>query len=360
MNITIAVTNDVEFDQRVNRIANSLCKHGYQTTIVGRSLSRNYSKNTYPVQIERLTCFFNSGFLFYLEFNIRLFFYLIKNRPDIIYACDPDTLLGSTFYKKLFGRKGIYDAHELFSETPEINDRKFVKWIWTHIEKSCVRYMDLHLTVNQVLVKRLTDKLKVKFSCIRNVPFKQDSPLNKVRDAIILYQGVLNKGRGIEALITMMEHLPQYKLLIAGDGDIANELKEQATSSYAHQNIKFLGKLSPDELKKVTLKARWGYNLLDGSSENYYLSLANKFFDYMAAGVPSINMNFPLYKSYVEQFSCGILLNSIEPFLLAETIKVIDQQKASYNKLVSNSILAHQILNWENEEKELIKLIEEI
>ena len=358
--VYIAVTNNILFDQRAQRIATALNEIGFECKIIGRKYLLPKQEGNQKINMHRLHCFFNKGVLFYLEYNIRLFIYLISKRPEIIYACDPDTLLACTTYKRLFNKKGVYDSHEYFIETPELNSRKGIKWIWDKIERFGSRNMNLHITVNDILATLLSKRLGRQFYSIRNLPFKIPPSESNFRENIILYQGVLNEGRGLKEAIDLIGLLPKYELWLAGEGDLSEDLRNYANKKSYKQKIKFLGKVHPEELKSITNKARYGYNLLNGSSLNYYYSLANKFFDYMAAGVPSINMNFPVYDSYIKKYHCGISVDELKAETLAKKIQSIDQNPNDYKLLQMNSYKAHVELNWEIEKLKLAELFRAI
>lgn len=359
MKIIICVSNDIIYDQRMNRIAHSLSKLGHDVTIVGRRLKNTPAPTSLPYQTTFLKCLVNNGPLFYLEFNLRLFAFLFSKKIDLVYACDPDSLPAAASIKILKSIKGVYDSHEIFEETPEIANRSFVKWIWKKIELVFGKRMDQFITVNEALVEILHKKLNRDFTAIRNLPFLNKQSSEPHSEKILLYQGVLNEGRGLECSILALNHLPDYKLLLAGDGDITPKLVEMVKENKLEDQVEFLGKLTPIDLKQVTSKAKYGLNLLDASSLNYYLSLANKFFDYMAHGVPSVNMNFPLYDKYCKKYQCGITIEKLEPMKLAKAIRQLDANH-HYNELRQRCLTAHQELNWEIEEQKLKVVFEKI
>lgn len=360
--IAICVTNDIIYDQRMQRIASSLAHHtDFEVKIIGRTKRNHQIIEQSTFKSHRLKCLFQKGFLFYLEYNIRLFFYLISLNPHIVYACDPDTLLGAGLYKILFKKQGVYDSHEYFIETPEIGSRPIVKAIWSRIEKVFCRNFDLHFSVNEELSSILSNRLCVDFIPLRNLPFKSvTSNILNTQEKVLLYQGVLNEGRGLECAIRMMEFLPHYKLWIVGDGDIKTKLISIAKEIKYPENIVFLGKKTPAELKSITQKARYGLNLLESTSLNYYYSLANKFFDYMMAGVPSINMQFPVYERYCKIYQCGITVQHLEAQEIANRITDIDNDPNRYYELSKSSLQSHLILNWEKEQDTLLENIKKL
>ncbi len=346
------------------RIGKSIQSMGHDVKIIGRILDTSPPKHELPIEVHHFHCLFNSGPLFYLEYNIRLFLYLMFSSFDIIYSCDADTILACASAKVLKQKKGIYDSHEIFDETPEVTNRKVVKFIWNRIERIFAPKMDLFFTVNESLVDILGKRLRKPFRAIRNLPFIHPQTENSIKrnnneifNKILIYQGVLNVGRGLETYIDAMSLLPNYQLWIIGDGDIKDQLISLTEQSEAKERIKFLGKKTPQELDQITPLARYGLNLLEAFSPNYYHSLANKFFDYMAHGIPSINMNFPLYQKYCQEYKCGITMENLSAQELSKVILKLDAQPHTYAELRKNSLESHKLLNWQNEELKLKKLL---
>ena len=356
--IHCAVTNDINQDQRMHRICASLVEMGYLVTIIGRNKHNSKPLITQPFSQKRLPVYFQKGPLFYLEYNSRLLVYLMRNHQDIIYCVDTDTLLPGVISKWLKGKKLIFDAHEYFTEVPELTDRWFVKRIWKLIEQICIPRADLAITVNQSLAELFTGKWKIPFHSIFNVPAFREKPISLAPEpGTILYQGVLNKGRGLESLIDAMEFIPNINLVLAGEGDLSVQLRERALKGKCVDRIQFVGWHVPDELRLLTTKATLGMNLLEGTSKNYYYSLANKFFDYMHAGIPSVNMKFPEYSKIISQYDIGYLLDDLCPQKIAELINnALADQEALENKR-HNCVKASLHFNWKVEQEKLMILM---
>ena len=133
--IDIVVTNDLVTDNRVHKVAESLISMGYSPRLIGRQ-----KKDSIPLEYRnyptlRLRLFFERGPLFYIEFNIRIFFKLLFSRSPIILSNDLDTLGGSYLAAKLSGKKLVYDSHEYFTQVPELVDRPFKQNLWLRLEK---------------------------------------------------------------------------------------------------------------------------------------------------------------------------------------------------------------------------------
>ncbi len=361
--IYCTVTNDLNQDQRMHRICLSLHKLGHEVILVGRSKMNSKELLKYPFKQKRLNCFFQRGFTFYAEYNIRLFLFLLFRKLDILYAVDLDTIAVGSLVKLLRTKKLVFDAHEYFEETPEVYKRRFVKSIWSFIGRTFVPLADAYITVNQSLAHILGKLYNRSFTYIYNTPeYTSEIAIEPLEGEkpYLLYQGVLNKGRGIAELIKAMEYVNHLDLYIIGDGDLSSDLKKIAVQSKVSESIKFLGWLSPDEMKKYTLNATLGINLLERSCESYYYSLANKFFDYLHMGIPSVNMDFPEYRNIINKYDNGILVVDLSVSTIANAINKVVNDNGRIELMRKNSLAASKELNWQNEEKKLYELFENL
>ncbi len=362
--IVFTVINDLSYDQRMQRICGSLSLNGYHILLVGRLLKNSKPLDTKSYQQKRIKCIFNKGMLFYAEYNIRLFFFLLMNKFDIYGAIDTDTILPHALVSRIKRKKMVYDAHEYFTEVPEVTHRKLVKSIWKLIEKFGVKKAELCYTVAPELAKILSANLHKKFEVIRSVPQVKnrvidDAYINqKYNRKLIIYQGALNRGRGLECLIEAMQHI-DATLWIVGAGDIENNLKERVSHLSWHDKIIFKGLYKPEQLDQLTEEATLGYNVLENEGLSYYYSLSNKFFDYIQYATPSISSKFPEYEHILSQYPVGIT-SDISPKELSKEINILLGDATLYKQMVSKCIEARKELNWENESKKLIQLFDEI
>ena len=356
--IIFTVTNDLSYDQRMIRICTTL-SDVYEVLLIGRQRPKSILLETRSFQQKRLSCFFQKGKLFYLEYNIRLFVFLLFTKCDGISAVDLDTILPVFLISKIRTKICFFDAHEYFTEVPEVVDRPLTKFIWGTLADFCIPRIAHCYTVCESLADIFTKEYHQKFEVIRNVPFlqtleKEPSTIVNKRK-ILLYQGVLNEGRGIEALIEAVKSLEEVELWLAGEGDLSNELRQLVGEDYKDK-IKFLGYQTPDELKKITAQADIGFNLLENKGKSYYYSLANKFFDYIQAGIPSINMNFPEYQKINDKYSVAVLIDDLKQEKIIQAIDSLCKNESLYQTLKQNCLIAKQELNWERETEKLVRI----
>ena len=358
MRLVFSVTNDLVYDQRMQRICATLAEAGHEVTLVGRLRRSSAELEGTKYQQVRLFCWFERGKLFYLEYNLRLLWWLLWRSFEVYTGIDLDTLLPNLLVARLKGKKCFYDAHEYFTEVPEVVDRPFTKRIWETVARLAIPRVDKAYTVGPALAQIFQDRYGVPFQVVRNVPLRSGihHPVQKPAQPIVLYQGVLNVGRGLETAIAAMQHIEGAELWLAGEGDLSATLRQLTIDLQLESRVKFLGYLAPIELRKVTKQATIGLNLLENRGQSYYFSLANKAFDYIQAGVPSIQMNFPEYLALQTEYGVFYLLQNlaIEPLVVAIQRLLTDNEL--YLSLQSECQKAAEIWCWDKE-KESLKLI---
>lgn len=354
--IIISVTSDLSTDHRVQKTTQTLYEAGFNVLLVGRKTRKSLPfQANYPFRQFRLL--FNSSFLFYAEYNIRLFFLLLFSRADIFLSNDLDTLLANCLAGKIKRKRIVYDTHELFTEVPELNGRNFVKHIWQIIEQVCLPRVNASYTVCQSIADYYQAKYHIKMKVVRNVPLctLQENAVSKLSfpgKKIILYQGALNIGRGIEWIIQAMPLIKNAILIIIGEGDISNDLKMQVERLNLQKQVYFLGRISCKELPTYTIAADLGLCLLNNNSLSYYYSLPNRIFDFMYAKVPILASDFPEIRNIITNHHLGEVINNYQPHFLARTITKMLNKKFD-DKNFEEAI---KQFNWENEKKVLLSL----
>ena len=343
----------------MNRICSSLAKSGYNVTLVGRGLKHSLPLKNENYQQKRIRCWFNKGKFFYFEYNVRLFFFLLFKKMDGICAIDLDTISPCLAISKLKDIPRIYDAHEFFTGLKEVVTRPAVKKFWAGIERMAVPKFKWGYTVSESIAEEFHRLYGVNYITIRNIPVLK--PLDNLpgSEKFILYQGAVNEARGFEYLIPAMKMI-RYKLVICGDGNFMDQLKDLITANQVQERVELKGMLPPAELWKISQQATVGVAFPENIGLNQYLALANKFFDYMHAGLPQITVDFPEYKKLNDRYHVAVVVRDIEPKTIADSVNNLMNNDVLLEQLRQNCKKAREELNWQNEEKKLIDFYQNI
>ena len=357
----MAVTNDLVTDRRVMRHVAALREAGYEVSVIGRN------------DLVLKHC---RGWLFYAEYNLKLFRCLKKERSDVVWANDTDTLLGSWLAAKVCRRtkaRLVMDAHELFPEVPEIEQKSLIKWVWRAIERCLMPKCDALFTVCQSIADYYKEKYDVEMTVVRNVSDCLNVSMLECLSAdvkntqtikqsgnpalhVLLYQGCVNKGRGVNWAIDAMEWLEDCRLVIAGGGDLLEEMRVYAQSKPWSDRIEFLGRLTPEELEPLTRQASVGLVMLEDIGLSYHFALPNRIGDFVAAGVPMVVSNLPEMAAVVRRFGVGVVMRGAGARYLAEAVKGVLSKEWKEEDFAE----AREDMDWNKEKLKLIKIIDKI
>ena len=352
--IYFTVTNELVYDQRMIRICTTLERENYDIVLVGRQYKGVANLQPHPFRQVRLFCRFTKGKLFYIEFNTRLLLYLLFKKMDGLCAIDLDTILPCWLVSRIKSIPRVYDAHELFCEMKEVRTRPFVYRFWKKIEQFAVPRFTSGYTVNLPIAKEFKRMYHVDYAIIRNIAVLNSPEPQPVKtDIFLLYQGAVNEGRSFETLIPAMQYI-DVPLVICGDGNFMQQVKILVEKYNVKDKVIFRGKVTPDELKKITASATIGITLFDREGLSNYYSLANRFFDYLHAGIPQLCADYPVYREINGQFEIGLLIADLSAENIARQINILLTDTALYEKLRQNCLGAKAVYNWQNEEKKLV------
>lgn len=341
------------------RICTSLINAGYNVTLVGYTLKDSKPLTEKPYKQKRINCLFKNGKSFYIEYNIRLFFYLLFNKMDLICAIDLDTILPCFLISKIKNVLRVYDAHELFCEMQEIVSRPFIYKVWKRIEKITVPSFQHGYTVNAIIAAEFKKLYGVNYEVIQNAPVLKELVVPEKKERYILYQGGVNEGRSFDTLIPAMK-MVHAKLIIAGAGNYLEQTKKIVADNELNDKVIFTGRLLPPDLYQYTLKAWIGVTLFEDTGLSNYYSLANRFFDYIHAGVPQLCVNYPVYAEINKTHPIAVLIDNLGPENIAAKLNQLLGNDVVYNDLRQNCLLQREVYNWQAEEKKLVNFYNHI
>lgn len=350
--IIMTVTNNLETDQRVHKVASTFHERGWDVWVIGTD-NRPCNPYSQPYTTKRVHVHFKKGPFFYIECNIRILFFLLFHKCDRIWGNDTDTALAAYFASKIKKVHLTVDFHELFPEVPEVTERKFVKKVWTKIEDFLIPRISDGYTVCQSIANHYKEKYGASLKVLRNVPFSKpynrDNKFDEYNKKVILYQGAINEGRGVDWIIRAMPLIDNAIFIIIGHGDKKEEMELLCKELKVEDRVIFKGFVPFEELPSYTNSADLGVCLLEGKGLSYYYSLPNRIFDFMQAHVPILASKFPEIENIVTTEKTGVVIDHYEPEFLAKVIKQILETPIDHERY-SAAAAKH---NWEIEKKQI-------
>ncbi|MCJ8152831.1 glycosyltransferase [Chryseobacterium sp. SSA4.19] len=356
--IIISAFSNLYTDQRIEKVCQTLHENGYQIELIGNDWN-GAGDMVRPYPFSRIHLISKSLKTAYFEFNWKLYQELKKkaDKNTVFYANDLDALLPNYLIAKKLNSPLVFDSHEIFSEMPAVQGKMSQK-LWRTLEKSVIPDLVLMITASESYAEWFKNKYGIDAVVIQNAP-RRIHPLKIIPEnhpKTLLYQGMINPFRGIDKAILAMHHVDDVIFKIAGDGPKKKEYEKLVFDENLQDKVRFLGKLLPHDLRKITLTADCGMSIEENGGESYYYSLPNKVLDCIQARVPLILSNLPELNKINQQFDIGEVISDYQPENIAEAIKtVINKGRQGYQPELEKA--AH-FLCWENEEIKLLEVIE--
>ncbi|MFB6257591.1 MAG: glycosyltransferase [Flavobacteriales bacterium] len=361
----VTVINDLATDQRVSRICKTLDQEGYEILLIGRRLKKSPALPDRAYRMIRMKLPFEKGPLFYLSYNLALLFKLLTKKADLIWANDLDTLGPAFLAARWKDRPIIYDSHELFTEVPELEGKKWKKGIWKSLERRILPRLPFMITVNPSIAAKYEERYGVKVHVLPNHPELSTTPQESDREQlelpedrfIIILQGSgINVGRGGEEALEAVRQLQGVMLLIIGGGDRFKAIQERAEQRVGSEKVRFLERMPYERMMQYTRNADLGLSLDQPDSENYRLSTPNKLFDYIHAGVPILaSEKLPEVARVVEDHGVGELTDPFDPERIAERIADMKARPQDLSLYRDRARRAASSLNWDLTGKPVIQ-----
>jgi len=361
--VVVSASNDLSNDQRVHKVCSSLEQAGWEVLLIGRLRSDSVPLNR-SYATRRLRLWFDKGFAFYAELNVRLFWTLLFVRADAFHANDLDTLLPNFLCARLRRKPLTYDTHEYFLGVPELLNRPRVRAVWAGIERWIFPKLEAVFTVNNSISELYASDYGVRPHVVRNIPLSQTGPMERASradwglnetDYLLINQGTgINVDRGMEELLEALVGVSSdVHLLLVGKGDVLPALKERAEYLGLKQRVHFVPPRSYEAMMQLTRMADLGVSLDKDTNINYRFSLPNKLFDYIRAGLPVLVSDLPEVAKVVRDYSIGSIVQDHRPETLA---RAIEQMRTQGKQPYAEALMrASEALHWESEVEPMLE-----
>lgn len=359
MKLIVSVFSNLFTDQRVEKVCDTLVNAGYSLSLIGNDWQGLPEiHRDYPVKRLRLS---NRVLRYaYVEWQWKLYRELLRtaDAETVLMANDLDTLLPNYLVAKKLNIPLVFDSHEIFTEMPALQGR-FTQKIWRSLESFLVPKLRYMITANESYATWFRKTYDIPLpAVVRNYPRALPSPVVAPRQngsKVIIYQGVINPFRGLDKLISAMR-LIDAELWIAGEGPKKSEYELLVKAHGLESKIKFLGKLSPANLRGITQVADVGVSIEENGGLSYYLSLPNKISDYVQARIPIVVSDFPEMRKIVDSFGVGEKINNYSE-LPEKICRILNNGKKHYAPALE---LAAAALCWEHEAATLLAFFQKV
>lgn len=341
----------------------SLAQAGYQVSLVvadgqGDKIRNNihiYDAGTLKNRVRRM-----------IQGGHRVFTIALRLDADVYHFHDPELILVGLALR-MCRKKVIYDAHEDYSTKilskgylPRLV-RKPLSKVFSQFERFAARRFNANVAATPQIAEQLPKNNTV---IIRNFPImselaSESSVAWAERSRSVVYIGAtITRVRGISEMVKAIGMTNDVKLKVAGT--FPEILLAEVSSLEGWEYVDVRGFLSRNQLKELLLDVRCGLVTLHPTPA-YIDSLPVKLFEYMAAGVPVIASDFPVWRQIIEKYDCGILVDPLNPKSIASAIDRIISDDIRAKTMGENGRRAVETeYNWATESLRLLNLYEQV
>ena len=382
--ILIIVENlPVPFDRRVWAEAQSLCRAGYEVTVIcprGPFAEAPFESidgievYRHPLPIEARGKFgylaeYGSALWWEFAYSLKVFW---RRGFDVIHACNPPDLifLVGAFYKYLFGKKFVFDHHDL---NPELFEAKFGHrgLLWktlVFLERMTFSVADISIATNRSYAEIAIRRGGMKPGCVfvvRSGPnlarvreLAPDDTWRRGRSHLVAYVGVIGEQEGIDLLLEAVRHITSacrrndIQFVIMGAGPSLEQLKQTCARMQLSEFVTFTGRIDDTTLFSVLSTADVCVNP-DRPNAMNDMSTMNKIMEYMALGKPIVQ--FDLAEGRVSALSASLYARNTDTTDFGDKIlELIDDPCRRRDMGMYGRKRVRDELSWEHEEPKLM------
>ena len=274
---------------------------------------------------------------------------------------DLDGFLAGIRAKRRLAAPLIYDSHELFPDYAAMGRPAYERRGWILYESRLIKHADLVFAVTPGRAEVMAERHGIPTPrVIRNMPEASKQPAEPVANIrqglpdgspVVLYSGGIQPTRGLEQLVAALAGLPQCVLVIMGSGgdEYVEQLRALAAEAGVEERVILRPPVRPHEVVAASSAADVGVVLNRNVSLNNWLSLPNKIYEYLAAGVPVVTSDSPEMAALVNEHEVGDTCDPESPGDIARAISAVLEDRERYERLRENARRVAPEMTWERE-----------
>ncbi len=261
------------------------------------------------------------------------------------------------------GASLVYDGHEI--STSREGYASFRKLVAV-VEKALMPRASGTITTTVARAKFFARAYGVERPVVlQNRPRRQQVlASNRIRDElglirpwpIIVYQGGVQQGRGLERLARVALDVPDAYFVFIGGGRLETSLRSIVAELRLEERVRFIPTVALAELPSYTASADIGVQPIENTCLNHYTTDSNKLFEYVQAGLPVVASDLPEIRRVVRKHDLGLLVPPGDSTALAAALRELVADKSKRQYYAAQSHKASAILSWESQEHELLAL----
>jgi glycosyltransferase involved in cell wall biosynthesis len=374
-NLHLTLT-DFQNESRILKETLSLLKNGVVKTVyvaalhadllsVDQTIGGRLIVHRFNLMTRKMSKILVSQILKYFEFCFAVYFYYKNKKIKIINVHSLSLLPLGVALKYLYDSKLIYDTHEL--ETEKNGDQGFRKKINKWVENFLINQVDITIVVSESIADWYQKAYSIaRPPVIMNAPnrreivktdhFRSDLGIRKDQ-MIMLYQGVLAAGRGIDLILEAFQARYDDKVVVVfmGYGPLAEKVKN---CSSLYKNIFYYPSVPPEVVLEYTSSGDVGLCLIENTCLSYVYSMPNKFFEYAMAGLPILTSDMKDMSKLINQYKMGSVVKEFTIIGINEAIDFIIKSNLKEIKINAYRVACEHA--WEIQEEKLICAYKEL
>lgn len=376
--VTMFVWNNFMNDARVFREAKTLVDNGYRVVIIAkRDMNEEHLKRVErlipglmvlrPLRRAAKKQTNNSIFDKHLVnawLMLRMIFIGRTSGASIYHAHDLNTLIQGVISAKFRfkKRKLIYDSHEVQTSRTHYNT-KLVR----RVEGFLLKFVDHVIVENDTRADYHAELYGERptpvhnYSEFYNIETVEPVGLRRMFNidedkVLVLYQGGIQEGRGLPALIEAFADIDDAVLIMIGDGKERDNIVNLRNELGLENRVFFIDRVPYESLRHYTKSADIGIQFLENTNFNHYSASSNKLFEYMMAGVPVIASNLPEMVRVVKGENIGLIAEPGSKESLIEALRTLITDEGLRKQFKENMSQAKLKYNWDVEQNQLLNV----